>query len=1230
LNFSVLIISYINHKIIKYLNKMYVKYVLIKKFKSYRELSYMEELDPGVNLVIGPNGHGKSNFLDAIIFVLTDKYSGLRQEDKKLLVHEETGEEITEISVELILDNKSRRFPLDKDTINITKIYHVNDNREEILINQKKLLKADVYNLLESAGFCKQNPYYIIQQGKISHIINMNEYELYEIFSEVTGTKVYEEKKEESMKLLEDASENREKILKQSKEINNYISRLEAQCDDLSTFEKLENKKKACEFVIYNEKVADIQVSSDLLEVSKNDQSMVLQDLFTALNQNKEKLNEKLTLQNKYNKITEALNGRIKKCNDEISSINQHAFQGEVSLKLINEKNKNINENKQQLESELKVLISEKQKVNLEYLKILDKLNDIDRDINTSKKQFDDLVNKNEIFLLSSDNGFKSEMDRKAYIQNEMAKVNNFKSEINTKIIDISSTLSEDEQKVSSIETQISKNDSDIKNLHSEIKVTNDFINQNKKERMDCVNEMKKTDLEINEINSENDLSKENIKNIERLIPNNDVVQTILKIKQQNFEGFIGSLLDIIQLDKKFYNSVDLLSKDKLYSLIVDTHETAEKILAFNKSLNGPVISIIPLEWNNKNKNYNYPTTDAIPLIKHIKIKDEYIMREDELRPILQKFFGKCLLVKNYEIGTRYAKQYHMNCITPENEIIYADAFMTKVGYYDYKRQRLNLYEQLLDNKGKMGLTEERVKEKEVIKSQLSNKETRLLRDIQSLVSKKNELSFKAQELIKLNQMLQTELTSLKELINNKKEILDKLLIDKDLYEQKLVGYNNLLNKRIGSSQLEAEELGRINTEKSKIEKKLIELEKAKSYISQQKINLESKLNDIISKKEADLKSKIQELDSSKESTQVFDFTEERNVIDDIESSVLLIQNLQALIKKSKDDKTKVEKELESLYGEITGLKHEQNKINEKINKEESEMKEILLSLRSNNEKKAQLLKNLGNLGVLNSTELEKVTKMKENQQALITNETSIDIRDSERRLFRILEPIYLKLDKINKKMKRFEKINRFAIEDYKIFKEKREEVNEKLQDLKDKEEEILDVIKVLDEKKETAIIDTFNKVKTSFEYLFKELVPNGYANLSLEESSNTQNTKLNKSIYISVSFSGQSNQAMHQLSGGQKTAVAVALIFALSKIDPPPFYILDEIDAALDPIMRNNLAKLISNLSQQNQYIISTFKPEILEVANNIYQVRFVNKTSNLIKIPKEEAKKFIKDNIV
>ena len=330
---------------------------------------------------------------------------------------------------------------------------------------------------------------------------------------------------------------------------------------------------------------------------------------------------------------------------------------------------------------------------------------------------------------------------------------------------------------------------------------------------------------------------------------------------------------------------------------------------------------------------------------------------------------------------------------------------------------------------------------------------------------------------------------------------------------------------------------------------------------------------------------------------------------------------------------------------EINLFKSEITKINDKINKDEAELKAIILTLTETNERKSNFLKNIAGLGQIKSEELEKIAKLKEKHVKILQNESGIDIREGEKKLKKILEPIFNKLESINRKMKKFEKINRFAIDDYKLFKEKREEVNEKMEDLQSKENEILDIIKVLDDKKENAIQKTFEKVSKSFEYFFKELVPNGYANMTLEninvnstgstqtQARNTQlsqyNKNTSKAIYINVSFSGYQNsiQSMHQLSGGQKTAVAVALIFALSKIDPPPFYILDEIDAALDPSMRTNLAKLISNLSEHNQYIISTFKPEILEVSNNIYQVKFSNKTSNLNKISRDEARNFIKE---
>ena len=106
----------------------------------------------------------------------------MRQEDKKLLLHEDItdkSEDSTKLSVELLIDNKSHRFPIEKDQISIMKVYDTKEGKEEIIINQKRLLKSD---LLEGAGFMKSNPYYIIQQGKINQILNCTDEEYFDIF----------------------------------------------------------------------------------------------------------------------------------------------------------------------------------------------------------------------------------------------------------------------------------------------------------------------------------------------------------------------------------------------------------------------------------------------------------------------------------------------------------------------------------------------------------------------------------------------------------------------------------------------------------------------------------------------------------------------------------------------------------------------------------------------------------------------------------------------------------------------------------------------------------------------------------------------------------------------------------------------------------------------------------------------------------------------------------------
>ncbi len=852
---------------------MHIQSITIKNFKSYRDFSLVESLDSKINLIIGQNGHGKSNFLDAIIFVLTEKYSNLRYEDKKNLVHEEPGEEITQISVELVIENKLRRFPIDKDFIKITKIYYINENIDEILINDKRFLKSDFNNLLESGGFCRQNPYYIIQQGKINNFINMNDLELFDQFSELTGTKIYEEKKIESLKLLEEATENKHKILKQSEQIDEYIEKLENQCKDLSSFEKIEKKKKACQEIIYSEKLTQIQIACDILDERKNNKSADYQDLHKILNEIKSKMNKTIQKQTVFEVRISKIKNKLIKCDEEILNLKNFQCKEKASLNFIEKNNENIETQKRDLLKELNDLKLKKKSFKENLDKEIKKLNYINDEIYKIENEFNNLDTKIDMYTLKQSakaTGFSSDSEKKKYIETQLLKFQKLKEESNREIIKIESEINIEENKLNEL---IAKRDNSTNlksNLANNIMEIKNQITENQKIRVENVNMIKKNDLKINELNEELDLINQNSKNIIKLIPNYDILNTVLNIKRMNIPGLIGILIEIIEVDSRFKDAVDLIAKDKLYSMIVDNIETANKIININKEKKGPVISILPLDWNKDYKS-NYDCNnlkDSSPLINYIKIKsniiNNYDLYKNDIENLIIKIFGKTLLVKNYEIGLALAKQFNTNCITRDNEIIYAGAILTKIGNYDNQRQRLNYYEQINSNFSKVNEINEIKNKLEKMKIDFGNTEAQIVRETQLAHLRKNEIINKIQNLTNEENLFNEEILIQKENFIQKKNSFNKCINDRSNFDSK---YKNYLSMSKGDQTIDInqitnyDEIISFKNQKKIYEKKLIELEKAKRQLEKNKIEIESELNILIEKRESEIVNILKEIE---------------------------------------------------------------------------------------------------------------------------------------------------------------------------------------------------------------------------------------------------------------------------------------------------------------------------------------------------------------------------------
>lgn len=144
---------------------MRIKQIVIQGFKSYKDQTVIEPFSPSVNVIVGRNGSGKSNFFSAIRFVLNDAYTKMGQEERQALLHEGINALGLTTYVEIIFDNSDHRFPTGKDEVILRRAISL--KKDEYYLDHKSVPKADVMNLLQSAGFSKSNPYYIVPQGRV-------------------------------------------------------------------------------------------------------------------------------------------------------------------------------------------------------------------------------------------------------------------------------------------------------------------------------------------------------------------------------------------------------------------------------------------------------------------------------------------------------------------------------------------------------------------------------------------------------------------------------------------------------------------------------------------------------------------------------------------------------------------------------------------------------------------------------------------------------------------------------------------------------------------------------------------------------------------------------------------------------------------------------------------------------------------------------------------------------
>jgi structural maintenance of chromosome 3 (chondroitin sulfate proteoglycan 6) len=233
----------------------------------------------------------------------------------------------------------------------------------------------------------------------------------------------------------------------------------------------------------------------------------------------------------------------------------------------------------------------------------------------------------------------------------------------------------------------------------------------------------------------------------------------------------------------------------------------------------------------------------------------------------------------------------------------------------------------------------------------------------------------------------------------------------------------------------------------------------------------------------------------------------------------------------------------------------------------------------------------------------------------------------------------------VNEVLKKYTHVNKKAFEQYNNFTKQRDTLTDRREELDTSQKSIRELIDVLDQRKDEAIERTFKQVSKEFANVFAKLVPAGRGRLVIQRKSDRQvreegdesaeeqhdGVENYTGVGIAVSFNSKHDeqQRIQQLSGGQKSLCALALVFSIQQCDPAPFYLFDEIDANLDAQYRTAVAKLLEEISESGQFICTTFRPEMVQVAEKCYGVSYNNKTSSIDVVDREAALEFVEGQI-
>lgn len=1170
---------------------MYLKRLDMQGFKSFPEKVSLY-FNPGITSIVGPNGSGKSNVTDAIRWVLGEQsikaLRGSKMEDV-IFAGTEHRKPLGFAEVSLTIDNKDKQLPIEFSEVTVTRrVYRSGES--EYFINKTPCRLKDIHELFFDTGIGKDG-YSIIGQGRIDEILSAHSEDRRIIFEEASGIMKYKSRKHEAERKLEATEQNLLRINDIIAEIETQLEPLKQQAEVAKKYLALREELKTLEVNFYieniskaREKIKELEEQYDSIKENINNENTKLE---SATRNNRQQLEYMKKLEERMNTAKEeyySLEGNLERCNSEIS-LNEEKIGG-LERNIVR-----LEEEIFEIKDRFAKLLAEKN-TKQEKLKYLNEKHD----------EYSSRLAEYEQKLASVIAALDEEERHIEGLKTKLIEMLDVLSDKKTQINNLISYRENLAKRLKSIENEIYQLSNEIdtekfkkEELLENIRRVEDIIN-----RLSCfINELnsKKSELEasLNNLREKQNAVKSKLqfmssrykmlKDMEQNMEGyNRSVRAIMHACSQNADfskGIYGALAQLIKVEKKYETAIEIALGSALQNIVTATEEDAQRAIEFLKQNKAGRATFLPIA-SVKGK---YMDDALLNEIRNIRgfcaIASDVVSCESRFKGIITNLLGRVVVVGNLESGINLARRfsYNFRIVTLDGDFINTTGSITGGSLenkgtsilsrnrelYELSKSIEKLQEQVVSLKEE---ADKAVSELNTLLEQISFHENDIKNNELVKIRDENHLSMIEENIKKLQARLEMQRTEKQQLLRQEKETgqeIEKCLVEQMDIENKIDEAKNTIN------------------EYNEMHK---ETRSTRDILYNDVTNYRISVNSILESME-EVKESIAKMDNEKDSIEKSIKKREvdkHKCKEEISKLKQINEGLVLTIKKHEEEKTgrtleidRITEERKIIEEEVSELANMVNDINKNIILLNEEMNRISI-------RKAKL-----------ESEVETIQNKMWDEYELTYNNALMFKKEIGSHA-----QAQKRINEIKNEMRSLEPVNISAIHEFVKTKERYEFMTVQRDDMENAKEKLHKVINEMTAIMKKQFLECFKQINDNFNAVFKELFNGGRAKLVLLE----EDKVLESGIEIEAQPPGKKLQNMMLLSGGERALTAIALLFAILRLRPTPFCVLDEIEVSLDDANVQRFCQYMKRYARKTQFIVVTHRKDTIESSNTLYGV--------------------------